>query len=221
MLREHVAVLREAARTLFGIAYAPDSAQLTARIAAVAARERYPSGVSGFMRIELEPDGTERLLPAGVSLYKGYALRSLTPAGITMQYDTPLTDAPTSAREAAGQLAQQLAERSGAAVAVRCDREGVLLAADEAPLFAVKGRTILTSPAPQSVERMLGLRAAAALGLEVIEHPMEKAALPLLDELFYIDHRGVTALSHCDGHPYMALTAERIAGAMEQFFQKI
>ncbi|WP_418992494.1 aminotransferase class IV [Alistipes sp.] len=220
LLAEHVGVLRDAARTLFGVAYAPDLRLLEKRIATLAAAERYPAAVSGFVRIELDAEGTERLLPAGVSLYDGYALRSLMPAGITLHYDLPLTEAPTSARETASLLARQLARRSGCGAAVRCDREGALLTADDAPLLAVKGTTIFTSPAPQSVERWLGLRAAEALGLEVREQPVAKAALPELDELFYIDHRGVTALSHCDGHPYMALTAERIAGAMEQFFRE-
>ena len=43
-------------------------------------------------------------------------------------------------------------------------------------------------------------------------------ALPRLDELFFIDHRGVTALSRCDGQPYMAIFAERIAGALRGLF---
>ena len=42
--------------------------------------------------------------------------------------------------------------------------------------------------------------------------------LPRMDELFFIDHRGVTALSRCDGQPYMAIFAERIAGALRGLF---
>ena len=72
--------------------------------------------MSGFVRIELDPDGTERLLPAGVSLYDGYAFRSLQPEAVTVGYDLTLSEAPTSAREAAAQLARRLAERRGAEV---------------------------------------------------------------------------------------------------------
>ncbi|MBD9301091.1 MAG: branched-chain amino acid aminotransferase, partial [Alistipes senegalensis] len=100
----HAARLDAASRELFGRGYAP--ARLAARIEALAAAERYPTGVSGFVRIELGADGEEHLTPAGVSLYDGYALRSLQPEAVTLRYDLPLTEAPPSAREAAAQLAR-------------------------------------------------------------------------------------------------------------------
>ena len=163
------------------------------------------------MRIELDPDGTERLLPAGVSLYDGYAFRSLQPEAVTVGYDLTLSEAPTSAREAAAQLARRLAERRGAEVAVRCD---------SAPLLAIAGRTVLTAPGPASVERRLAMLAVRAAGLELSEEAFGRADLPSLDELFFADHRGVTSLSRCDGLPLMTFVAERIAEAMEGLFPK-
>ena len=214
----HAARLDAASRELFGRGYAP--ARLAARIEALAAAERYPTGVSGFVRIELGADGTERLLPAGVSLYDGYALRSLQPEAVTLRYDLPLTEAPTSAREAAAQLARRMAERAGADVAVRCDREGILREADDAPLFAVAGHTVLAAPGTQSVERELTVRAVRAAGLELREEPFGCGELPRIDELFFADHRGITALARCDGQPLMSLIAERIALVMEGLFPK-
>ena len=209
----HAARLDAASRELFGRGYAP--ARLAARIEALAAAERYPTGVSGFVRIELGADGEERLTPAGVSLYDGYALRSLQPEAVTLRYDLPLTEAPTSAREAAAQLARRMAERAGADVAVRCDREGILREADDAPLFAVAGHTVLAAPGTQSVERELAVRAVRAAGLELREEPFGCGELPRIDELFFADHRGITALARCDGQPLMSLIAERIALVME------
>ena len=214
----HAARLDAASRELFGRGYAP--ARLAARIETLSAAERYPAGVSGFVRIELDPDGTERLLPAGVSLYDGYALRSLQPEAVTLRYDLPLTEAPTSAREAAAQLARRMAERAGADVAVRCDREGILREADDAPLFAVAGHTVLAAPGTQSVERELTVRAVRAAGLELREEPFGCGELPRIDELFFADHRGITALARCDGQPLMSLIAERIALVMEGLFPK-
>ena len=214
----HAARLDAASRELFGRGYAP--ARLAARIEALAAAERYPTGVSGFVRIELGADGEERLTPAGVSLYDGYALRSLQPEAVTLRYDLPLTEAPTSAREAAAQLARRMAERAGADVAVRCDREGILREADDAPLFAVAGHTVLAAPGTQSVERELAVRAVRAAGLELREEPFGCGELPRIDELFFADHRGITALARCDGHPLMSLIAERIALVMEGLFPK-
>lgn len=214
----HAARLDAASRELFGRGYAP--ARLAARIEALAAAERYPTGVSGFVRIELGADGEERLTPAGVSLYDGYALRSLQPEAVTLRYDLPLTEAPTSAREAAAQLARRMAERAGADVAVRCDREGILREADDAPLFAVAGHTVLAAPGTQSVERELAVRAVRAAGLELREEPFGCGELPQIDELFFADHRGITALARCDGQPLMSLIAERIALVMEGLFPK-
>lgn len=214
----HAARLDAASRELFGRGYAP--ARLAARIEALAAAERYPTGVSGFVRIELGADGEEHLTPAGVSLYDGYALRSLQPEAVTLRYDLPLTEAPTSAREAAAQLARHIAERAGADVAVRCDREGILREADDAPLFAVAGHTVLAAPGTQSVERELAVRAVRAAGLELREEPFGCGELPRIDELFFADHRGITALARCDGQPLMSLIAERIALVMEGLFPK-
>ena len=214
----HAARLDAASRELFGRGYAP--ARLAARIEALAAAERYPTGVSGFVRIELGADGEERLTPAAVSLYDGYALRSLQPEAVTLRYDLPLTEAPTSAREAAAQLARRMAERAGADVAVRCDREGILREADDAPLFAVAGHTVLAAPGTQSVERELAVRAVRAAGLELREEPFGCGELPRIDELFFADHRGITALARCDGQPLMSLIAERIALVMEGLFPK-
>lgn len=214
----HAARLDAASRELFGRGYAP--ARLAARIEALAAAERYPTGVSGFVRIELGANGEERLTPAGVSLYDGYALRSLQPEAVTLRYDLPLTEAPTSAREAAAQLARHMAERAGADVAVRCDREGILREADDAPLFAVAGHTVLAAPGTQSVERELAVRAVRAAGLELREEPFGCGELPRIDELFFADHRGITALARCDGQPLMSLIAERIALVMEGLFPK-
>lgn len=214
----HAAVLADAARTLFGVGYTPDLRQLEARLAAAAKAERYPQGVSAFVRIEVADDGEERLVPAGHSFYNGYALRSLMPQAMLIGYDLPLSSAPTSVREAAALLARRQAQLAGADVAIRHDSRGICLSADDAPLFAVRGTTVLVSPAPPDAERTLARRAIEAAGLELREEPVERGMLARMDELFYVDHRGVTAISSCKGVPYMSLIAERVAKAMENMF---
>lgn len=177
--------------------------------------------MSGFVRIELDPDGTERLLPAGVSLYDGYAFRSLQPEAVTVGYDLTLSEAPTSAREAAAQLARRLAERRGAEVAVRCDSAGILRSADDAPLLAIAGRTVLTAPGPRKRRTPPGHAGPfGPQGWNCAKRPSDAPTCPSLDELFFADHRGVTSLSRCDGLPLMTFVAERIAEAMEGLFPK-
>ena len=151
----------------------------------------------------------------GISLYRGYAHRSITPDAVTLRYALPFGEGPTSAREAAAALARQQAQAAGAQVAVRCDEADRALTADDAPLFALRGHTLVMAPAPQSVERQTALDAARRAGFEVVEEPLPRRMLPMFDELFYVDWRGVTSLAHCDGEPFMTLLSERIAEAME------
>lgn len=219
LAEEHAALLAEAARDLFGYRYAPRIGELEERIAAVARAQRFPRAVSGFVRIELTADGRERLVPAGTSLYAGYALRSLMPEACVVEYEVPFDLAFTSAHEAMALLARQQAERAGADAAIRCDRHGVCYAVGDAPLFAVRDRAIVTSPAPQSAERRLALRAIRRAGLEATEEPLARDVLARLDELLFVDHRGVTAVGRCEGVPYMSLLAERVARAMEELFE--
>ena len=143
------------------------------------------------------------------------------PDAVTLQYDMPFPEAPTSAREAAAGLARQQARLHGASVAVRCDGDGIVRTADNAPLFAVRGKTAFVSPAEACVEQELGLRAVEAAGLELEERPVMRDELPRFDELFYVDHRGVTALAHCDGHPCMAILAEQVAQSLGGLFPKM
>lgn len=190
---------------------------LKKRIEALARAEQFPEGVSGFVRIELLPEGEERLVAAGISLYDGYGYRSIQPAAITVCYDIPFTEAPTSVHETAMLMARRIAVRAGAGAAIRCDGDGILREAEGAPIFAIAGRTVLAPPDTdpvERVERMITRRAVEAAGLEFREEAFGRNDLKLLDELFFTDHRGITSLSHCDGLPLMIYTAERIAAEL-------
>ena len=79
---------------------------------------------------------------------------------------------------------------------------------------------MLLAPGPAGVERTLAVRAVRAAGLELRETAFGRRELPQIEELFWVDHRGVTALSRCDGQPLMSLFAERVAEAMESLFPK-
>ena len=88
----------------------------------------------------------------------------------------------------------------------------------EAALFAIRGKRVYVPPGETSIGRSLAVRSIRAAGLELAASPVGRDDLPRMDELFFIDHRGVTALSRCDGQPYMAIFAERIAGALRGLF---
>lgn len=220
LLEAHLAALDKASRTLFGRAYTPDLHQIEARITALAAAANYPRELSGFVRLTLTAAGEEQLQPAGVSLYDGFALRSVTPDAITWTGELPW-EISCEAWDAVEQLARLQAERAGGQVALRCDARGICRTADSAPLFAVRGRCVLNATSPGSVMRDTTIRAICSLGLDYRPEEFTFEHLSSFDELFYADHRGITALAHANGTPYMSLTAGRVAKALEALFRKI
>lgn len=217
----HAAALDAASRALFGRPFRTDPRQLAARIGALAKAEKAPDDLSAFVRMELSPEGTLTLRYTGLSLYRGYELRSLRPEALTFVYDLPFGEYPNSAGEALGALARVQAARGGARCVVRCGTDGAVRTADDAPLFAVAGRTVLTCPAAGSVERSAAAACIEAAGLQLTEEPFSRDELPQFDELFAFDHRGVTSLAKCDGNPYISLAAERVARAAKRLSLKI
>lgn len=215
-LDDHLRLLDRHSRRLFGRPFTAGRAQVEAEIRRILEANRIPR-ITSFVRLELTAGGERIVRFAETSLYRGYALRSLRPSAVTVGYDLPTGEAPTALREEAARWAQHYAERHDARCALRCDGTGMALTADDAPLVAVKGLRCYTSPAPESVERMLLADAVTAAGLELHEQPVDRSQLPDFDELLYVDHRGVTALSACDGQPYMDIIARRIAAAMNLF----
>ena len=138
-LPAHLAVLDRWSRELFGRPAGLRQQPLARQIEALAAQTAPADcDLSQFVRIVVPASGDPafRLESAGISLYRGYDLRSLMPDAVTLQYDMPFPEAPTSAREAAAGLARQQARLHGASVAVRCDGDGIVRTADNAPLFA-------------------------------------------------------------------------------------
>lgn len=217
----HAAALDAASRALFGRPFQTPPRQLAERIGSLAKAEKAPDDLSAFVRMELSAEGVLTLRYGGLSLYRGYELRSLTPEAMTFVYDLPFGEYPTSAGEALGDLARAQAARHGARCAVRCGTDGAVRTADEAPLFAVAGRTVFTCPATESVERSAAAACIEAAGLQLTEIPFSREELPQFDELFSFDHRGVTSLSKCDGRPYMSLAAERVAREAKHLSLKI
>ena len=233
-LERQAELLARGARELFGLRWISDLRRLEAQIAALLDANRHPAAGSSFVRMALTPAGDLLLIPEAISLYDGYALRSLRPEATVLHYGVPYPEYPTSAREAACMLALQAAAtadnraaeagteraaaRTGVQAVIRCDEEGLVRACDEAPLFAVKGKKVYAPPAPPSVERELACRAIEAARLPLLEQEIGRDQLPRFDELFYADHRGITSLSACEGQLYAEIVTERIVRNLNKLY---
>lgn len=174
-------------------------------------KNRYPVAMPASVELRCYLSGEVVLLGGDVSPYPKLGLRLLMPAGVDVSYDVPLSEHHSSVRRAVAEAARTSAESRGAKVAVRFDGEGLARSADDAELFVVKEYTVVMPAAPTSVEGALVCDAIRRAGLQLEVAPLRLEMLDSADEIFYADHRGVTALGSFNGHPLMHILAEKIA----------
>lgn len=216
LLKEHVACLDAASCALFGRPYRPDLKALEGRLLAEVERERYPEAVSSFVRIELFDTGEEHTYGVGTSLYAGYALRSVRPEAMTVAYDPPI-EAMSAASQAAHLTAQSLARTKGFDEAVRLDRKGVIRSLGEGAIFGFR-EGILVAPKELRAATDVALwEAARSIRMPAVQHTILRSELQLYDELFAVDHRGLTSLSKLDEKPLPAIRVDRLAAALERW----
>ena len=137
----------EASRALFGRAFRPDAAALAARIGATLAAERPPHDRSASCASCSPPAARRRSRFAGVSLYRGYDLRTVRPEAVSLVYDLPLGEYPTRHGEAADAPGGGAPRPSEPAVRVR-DSGRLRTLRRTAPLFAATGHRAVTPPGP-------------------------------------------------------------------------
>lgn len=219
LLREHLDRLERSHAELFGERPHFDAEEVRGRIVRLLDAERYPAGLSAGVRLELR-NGELDLRPEPVSPYRGYVLRALRPAACSLRFDIPFLPHPTSAGEAVWATAGEIAAARGFRTAVRIDGDGLRAGADGAPLFTVRDRTICIASTPADVTGRLAVETIRRAGYPLRIETTPADQLPFPDELFYVDHRGVTALERCDGRLLMAVIAERVAREMERIWEK-
>lgn len=216
LLNEHVARLHIASCELFGRAYRPDLRLLEGRLLREVERERYPDAVSSFVKIELFETGEENLYGVGTSLYAGYALRSVRPEVMTIAYDSPL-ETMSVASLSNHLVAQSLARTRGFDEALRVDRNGVVRSLGEGSVFGFREGVLIAPKGLPTATDTAMWEAVRAARQPAVQHPILQGELSLYDELFVVDHRGVTSLSKVDGRPLPAIRAERMADLLERW----
>lgn len=213
-LSHHLEQLRGDAQRLYGRKMRLDERSIEAEIISRLDAENYPNDRSTTLRLELTPEGELRYRFVGDSLYRGYVLRVLRPVGHLRTFVIPWEGICSSAERAAWQLAGSTIPEG---VVIRCNEQGEILEAEGAPLFALYGRTIYTTREPRGVYGELTRTAIQRAGYALRIEPVAVEHLPLLDELFYSDHRGITSLErYAGGKLLMTAVAKRIAEEMER-----
>ncbi len=212
-LEEHLKLLFEAYFELHsGCAKLPQE-ELRRQIEEVTRASRCPRGVSLFVKISISSEGKVSVEEHERSLYRGYTLRCISPRAALVEYNIPHISLPTHLREQLTQFANGEARKRRGDLALRLSAGEVDLI-NGAQIFALKDEILLTAQLSHSVEHTLAKECALRLGLNLCERPINVSELPHLDELFFVDHYGVTAIRNCAERYYMSLTASAIASAM-------
>ncbi len=205
-LEAHLKQLFESHYQIFGVGVKVDRSAVENDIREVVQRSHCPKGVSLFVRLTLCEGGGVVVSVEGRSLYGGYTLRCISPRAALVDYSMPNIDCSTSVREQLTQYANTCAARLGADVALRSHLGEVDLCCG-AQLFGVVDNRIITSAESHSVEHAMFKETALKMGLEMEEREIKIEELSQLDELFFADHYGITALKSCLNRTYMSIVA--------------
>ena len=185
--------------------------ELSSLISNFLRKYNYPTAMPAHVEVRLYHSGEVVLLGGEVSPYPQIGMRLVMPAGVDVIYDLPFSEQRSSLRRTAAEVATLTAESRGAKVAVRFDTTGCARSVDDAEIFVVEGYIITTSATPTSVEGQLLAKAIIRAGLQLEIRDITPSLLDNADEIFYADHRGITALGSYNQRPMMHILAEKIA----------
>lgn len=218
-LDRHIEMLKEGARRYFALDEEIDFEGIERRVAAHLDSLYYPKDRSSYVRLMVGADAVLTLEAEPSSLYRGYVLRAIRPEAEIVSFNTPFEDIPNSASRQAWHIAGAMCRGS---VVVRRGVDSEILDADGgAQLFALYGRAIFTSMEPRGVEAELAAEAISRSGLKLSIEPVTEEHIQILDELFYVDYRGVTSINSCSGRRFMSGCALKVATSMEQIVSKM
>ncbi len=222
-LSDHLRIVSRAFEQIYGYDPKLDEREMGASIVRYMQILRPPAHTGSTVMLCIAPQGDddrdiaveyERPL-----LEAGYSHSPLRPRAAAYEYSIPFPALPTNFQIEARSLFDTLALRQhGATRSIRRNGDH-LLSCGDAPLFAIRGHTLLTPPpgegAMNGVERELVIAAAPKAHLTTREEPILHPELKSYDELFFADASGITSLSECDGAKFMSLVAPRLAAALK------
>lgn len=219
LLNAHLELLQRGAEESFGIKKAIDFSSVQSDVTELLDGLYYPKDRSSYVRLMVDCNGGVALHAEPNSLYCGYVLRAIRPEAKLLKFESPFNTIQNSAMLATWELAS--AGLAGA-TPLRLNCRGEIVEAEcGAPLFALYGKVLFTSIEPRGVEGRLAVEAISRAGLKLSVEPVTEEHISILDELFYVDYRGVTSISRCNGHLLMSGCALRVANYMEKIVSKV
>ncbi|MFR9504434.1 MAG: aminotransferase class IV [Rikenellaceae bacterium] len=209
-LEEHLKILFEAYYELFSSGTKIEKSEVEQQIKEAIVRSRCPRGVSLFVKLSLRYGGSIEIHSCERSLYEGYTLRCISPRVATVEFTTPYIEFASSVREQLIELSNLAARKKGGDIALRL-HNGIVDTIQGAQIFAVSANCIITAASSYSVEHKIAKEIAQQIDLQLIERDIHQEELSTLDEIFFIDHAGITSIKSCNGRFYMSIVASALA----------
>ena len=219
---EHLELLNNYAPQFFGERITVTAQQIVREVDAMLRAERYSLLKSHIIELRIYGASQFSLHVVETSLYDRFGLRAIRPVARIVEESIPLNGAPTGAfAEFVAILRRRVNIAEGGepirnTVPVTVERDGCISSIDGATPIAVKGRQIIFAPHVESVEVQRIKEVCARLRRsEVVVREILCEELASLDELMYVDARGITSIIECEGAVYADIIANVLDRAME------
>lgn len=151
------------------------------------------------------------ILHEATTPYEGLALQTIRPRATIANYEIPFEKHLTAVSRTAARYTDNYAASRGYTIALRANRAGHLLSSGDNPLFAMRGRALLTTPlgagARPSTERDMMFRVAELAGLRVIEEPLHIDDVEHYDEMMLFTPVGIQSIDSVGEIKYVNIYA--------------
>lgn len=223
-LEEHLAQAEKSIEELYGLTVVLDAKDIRRQISGLLYYGLFPE--SGHtVNIYFMPDSKGKINTLvthdNSTLYNGYALSDLKLKAVVANYDIPFEQHRTSVSLTAARFANDYARRQEANIALRANRAGNLVSADDFPIFAVKDDIVISPLTPRwSVELELMKQLCIKAGVELKEEDIPTAKLHEYKELIIFNSIGLQSVISCGEVYFYNLTAKLLEKHLPQLTEE-
>ena len=200
-LSDHLELLKHLAAKLLLQVTLPTTSEIATACSTLLHRGGYNPRAVHIIELRLYTTGKYNLRVVETSLYKEFTLRVMRPKAILFDSHNSLLTLPTSAESTTNTLMRLYAYQYGGNIAICVDREGKILSVDGANPVITHGTNIVASNSiPSIYNTQLIERLKKLNNYTLTLRHISTSELSTADELFYADHRGITAVGELQGH---------------------
>ena len=210
----HLEVINRESELLFGFATLCTKADAEDIISVLLRKSLAPSMFSCPVEMRLTCRGELIFIVGKPTFGHGSYLRSMRYSVAPLPHAEPTTMAETSATLADDAMSDRQVTMYGGDRALWIDANQNVISRPWLPVFMVYRGKVYTPAEFDTVEYLVAREAILATRLELIEADIPKDALVAMDEIFFVDVMGITAMSNIGHHRLLYTTASRIAERM-------